>query len=107
MRITFARPFVLDHSATGTRRQWSRLQQAITFVCFHQHSFGYPGGRPFTHRIDSVGIFARLAAAGHWLATLKSVNGANGRSDMVGCAATVAARESGDEEYKSVAVFPE
>jgi len=31
----------------------------------------------------------------------------NGASDMDGCAAQVAARESGDERVKSLEVFPE
>jgi hypothetical protein len=58
VRISFARPLILDHSATGTRRQWN-------FIDFYRHKFPvHLGGPPFIKAIDSNGTFARVAAAG-------------------------------------------
>src|SRR5439155_2762434 len=46
--VSFSRPLILDHCATGTRRQWNRVHQRITFIDFYQHRFPlHLGGPPF------------------------------------------------------------
>jgi hypothetical protein len=39
VRVSFARPLILDHSATGTRRHWNGAYRRIGFIDFYQHSF--------------------------------------------------------------------
>ena len=36
VRISFARPLILDHSATGTRLHWNRVHQRIAFIDFYR-----------------------------------------------------------------------
>src|SRR5439155_827078 len=64
VRISFARPLILDHCATGTPRQWNRVHQRIAFIDFFSISFLSIWWTAF-HKIeiDSNGTFARLVAA--------------------------------------------
>jgi hypothetical protein len=66
VRISFARPLILDHSATRTRRHWNRVHQRIAFIDFYQHKFPVHLWWTAFHKteIDSNGTFARVAVAG-------------------------------------------